>query len=405
MKRKILISFLMFGVAFSLCACNKELEEDNNTISGKNCLIVYYSWSGNSRTVANELRSLLNCDIVEITPATPYTTNYSDMLNVAQNEISAIDASGIYPAITTDIDSIDKYTTVFVCYPLWWSRMATPVQSFLNKHSEKLNGKTIALVCTSSSSGISGTIADARRICPSSIFTESLHIRSANVSNARNLLSEWLENINVSTENPNNNETMKIKITVGSTVFTATLYDNATAQDLITLLPVSVEFSDYNNTEKICNLPRRLTTENAPAGYDPSVGDICIYAPWGNICIFYRDFGYASGLIPVGRFNSGIESFGAISGNFTARIELASGSNTKVEVVEDADYQVYPNPTSDYITVSGEFEQLTLLNANGVTVAETKENAISINKLPKGVYFLKIKDKHKQTITRKTIIK
>ena len=203
MKQRFFILFLMFGITFSLSACNsdnsvspeEENQENNNANSDENCLIVYYSWSGNSRSIANELHSILNCDMVEILPATPYTTDYNTMLTVAQSEISAIDGSGSYPAITNNLDSIGDYDTIFVCYPLWWSRMATPAQSFLHKHREQLNGKTIALVCTSGSSGISGTVADARRICPNSVFTEALYIRSASVSNARNLLTQWLETI------------------------------------------------------------------------------------------------------------------------------------------------------------------------------------------------------------------
>jgi hypothetical protein len=61
-------------------------------------------------------------------------------------------------------------------------------------------------------------------------------------------------------------------------------------------------------TEKISNLPRRLSTEGAPAGSDPSIGDIAYYSPWGNLAIFYRDFRYSSGLIKLGKIDSGIEA-------------------------------------------------------------------------------------------------
>ncbi|MDR0619941.1 MAG: T9SS type A sorting domain-containing protein [Bacteroidales bacterium] len=286
MKRRFFILFMMIGVALSINACNsdndasseEENQENINANSGSGNLIVFYSWSGNSRAIANELHSILNCDMVEILPATPYTTDYNTVLDVAQSEISAIDRSGSYPSITNNLDSIGDYDAIFVCYPLWWSRMATPAQSFLHKHSEKLNGKTVALVCTSASSGISGTVADARRICPNSVFTEALHIRSANVANARNLLTQWLE-------------------TIG----------------------------------------------------------------------------------------------------------LSGSSNTGIQAVNNADYQIYPNPARDYVQVSGEFEQLTLLNANGATVAETRENIVSVKSLPTGIYFLIIKSKTMKEFVRKVV--
>jgi len=102
---------------------------------------------------------------------------------------------------------------------------------------------------------------------------------------------------------------MKIKLRVGDTVLTATLIDSATTRDFISLLPLTLTSKDYAGTEKISDLPKRLSTENAPSGSDPSVGDITYYAPWGNLAIFYRDFGYSSGLVILGRIDNGIEAF------------------------------------------------------------------------------------------------
>jgi uncharacterized Fe-S center protein len=80
--------------------------------------------------------------------------------------------------------------------------------------------------------------------------------------------------------------------------------------------------------------------------------------------------------------------------------------NTGIEAVDVQDeYQVYPNPASDYVQVSGDFEQLTLLDAKGATIAGTVEKTISIKSLPAGIYFLKIKGKGKREIVRKIIKK
>ena len=58
------------------------------------------------------------------------------------------------------------------------------------------------------------------------------------------------------------------------------------ARDFISLLPLTLTLEDYAKTEKISDLPRTLTKERAPAGSDPSVGDITYYSPWGNLAIF-----------------------------------------------------------------------------------------------------------------------
>jgi hypothetical protein len=105
--------------------------------------------------------------------------------------------------------------------------------------------------------------------------------------------------------------TMKIRLTVNGKALTATLIDNATSRDFLSLLPMTLTLEDYAATEKISQLPRRLSTEGAPAGIDPSVGDITYYAPWGNLAIFYRDFRYASGLIRLGTIDSGAEALNA----------------------------------------------------------------------------------------------
>jgi hypothetical protein len=99
----------------------------------------------------------------------------------------------------------------------------------------------------------------------------------------------------------------KIRMTIEGKVITATLDDNASARDFLSLLPMTVTLNDYNRIEKVSDLPGRLSTEGAPAGIDPSVGDITYYAPWGNLAVFYQDFGYAQGLVRLGRIESGIE--------------------------------------------------------------------------------------------------
>ena len=104
---------------------------------------------------------------------------------------------------------------------------------------------------------------------------------------------------------------MRIRLTSDGKAIEATLLDNATARDFLSLLPMTLTLEDYNATEKIAHPPRKLSTAGAPKGVDPSVGDIAYYAPWGNLALFYKDFGYSSGLIKLGRIDSGIEALSA----------------------------------------------------------------------------------------------
>ena len=101
---------------------------------------------------------------------------------------------------------------------------------------------------------------------------------------------------------------MKIRMKLEDAVITATLTDSQTTQDFISLLPLTLTLEDYAGTEKISYLPQELSTEGAPAGSDPSVGDITYYAPWGNLAILYEDLGYASGLVILGKIDGGLEA-------------------------------------------------------------------------------------------------
>jgi hypothetical protein len=116
-------------------------------------------------------------------------------------------------------------------------------------------------------------------------------------------------------------DTMKIRIDVGGTVITATLDDNETSRDFASLLPLTLTLTDYAATEKISDLPRRLSTEGAPAGTDPSVGDIAFYAPWGNLALFYRDAPYAPGLVRLGRIDGTVDALRR-TGPLAATIDL-----------------------------------------------------------------------------------
>jgi hypothetical protein len=104
-------------------------------------------------------------------------------------------------------------------------------------------------------------------------------------------------------------KTMKIRMDMDGTRVTATLDDNATSRDFISLLPLTLTLEDYNGTEKISNLPKKLSTKDAPAGIDPSIGDITYYSPWGNVAFFYKDFGYSRGLVKLGRIDSPLDAF------------------------------------------------------------------------------------------------
>lgn len=115
----------------------------------------------------------------------------------------------------------------------------------------------------------------------------------------------------------------RIKLTFEDNEIYALINNSKAGNDFLSLLPLSVKAEDFNSTEKIFYLSKKLNTQNEPDGINPKAGDITYYAPWGNIAIFYKNFRYSNNLIYLGKFEntSDIEKLSNIKGNFDIRIE------------------------------------------------------------------------------------
>ena len=163
-------------------------------------LIVYYSFTNNTHTIATELQSQTGADLLRIEPAEEdldyAANNYAIGSALIQAIRNAPDDAASYPAIKpTNINPAD-YDTIIIGAPLWWSNMAAPLQTFLFQHGSQMKGKNIALIVSSASSGISGVETDMRRLVPEgNIISPSLWIRSSQTHSCSTMIAEWLEQI------------------------------------------------------------------------------------------------------------------------------------------------------------------------------------------------------------------
>lgn len=101
-------------------------------------------------------------------------------------------------------------------------------------------------------------------------------------------------------------ENMRLQIKVGDLAVEGTLEDNAITQQLTALSPVSMEMKDYAGQERIGYPPEKLGTKGNKFGLFPKEGDIALFAPWGNLCVFIKDASYSGDLIYLGKINSGL---------------------------------------------------------------------------------------------------
>lgn len=114
----------------------------------------------------------------------------------------------------------------------------------------------------------------------------------------------------------------RIKLTVnGNEEVFANIEDNVASRDFLDMLPLTLTFEDFNNTEKIANIPSELNIEGLPSGYTPESGDLAYYAPWGNISVFYKDFRYSDSLYKLGTLESGADIFENMNEDFEVTIE------------------------------------------------------------------------------------
>ena len=98
--------------------------------------------------------------------------------------------------------------------------------------------------------------------------------------------------------------------TAGGAEIRVRIADNPTSRDFVSMLPLTLTFSDFNAMEKISYLPRRLTTEGS-AGRAPANGELVYFVPWGNLGFFYdvarRDASFDDRVIPIGTIESGYD--------------------------------------------------------------------------------------------------
>lgn len=118
----------------------------------------------------------------------------------------------------------------------------------------------------------------------------------------------------------NNPSTSKMKITIGNTVFTATLYDNPSATAFTALFPLTINMTELNNNEKYYDLPNNLPT-NASIGGDIKVGDLTLYGS-NTLVLFYKNFNTSYSYTKLGYVDNPTELASALgNGNVIVKFE------------------------------------------------------------------------------------
>lgn len=175
--KKLMVLLLSLVLVFVLAACGQsqnsndsassEASSSENTTTastedtsdqtegtGGKTLVVYYSATGNTESVANTIAEETGGDLFELEPADPYTDadlDWTDDDSRVSHEYENEDQRDV-ELVSATVDNWDEYDTVFIGYPIWWGIAAWPVNEFVETND--FTDKTVIPFCTSSSSGL-----------------------------------------------------------------------------------------------------------------------------------------------------------------------------------------------------------------------------------------------------------
>ena len=179
MRKKSFLSFLIM-LLFAVTSCSSDeptTTEPGSNLSGDagKTLIVYFSWGGNTKTVANHIHDLIGGDIVEVETVIPYPDTYEE--------------------VKTKVDNMDEYDTLIVGTPIWGGHLTPAMKSFLASYN--LSGKAIAPFCTHGGSGTAQSVNDIHSVCPNSTILGSLAVYGSRAESSRTDVEKWLKQIEI----------------------------------------------------------------------------------------------------------------------------------------------------------------------------------------------------------------
>lgn len=153
---------------------------------GNHTLVAYFSWSGNTEQMAKMIQENTNADLFEISPVTPYTSDYNALLDQAQQEQS----DNARPEISAEVENWDDYDVVFVGYPNWWNDAPMIIYTFLESYD--WSGKTLIPFCTSGGSGFGQSLDSVEESSAGAVMGEGLHVMGDDVEGAQEDVTEWI---------------------------------------------------------------------------------------------------------------------------------------------------------------------------------------------------------------------
>lgn len=152
-------------------------------------LIAYYSRTGNTRTVAEQIQRCTGGDLFELRTTHAYPEDYKATTEQARREQDEY----FRPQLTARVDTMDARGMVFIGYPNWWGTMPMAFFTFLEAYD--FSGKTLVPFCTHEGSGLGRGPADIARLCPEAKRLTGFAVRGRNVASAQPDVERWVKSL------------------------------------------------------------------------------------------------------------------------------------------------------------------------------------------------------------------
>lgn len=188
---KVTAAWLLAGVSAPLLPYPSSTFAAETGAGGRKILITYFSRTGNTREIANQIHKTVGGEIIELLTVKPYPEDYEAVKKQAMQELN----SGFKPALKTEFKAIGSYDVIFVGTPIWWGTMSAPVKSFLSQYN--LSGKTIAPFVTHAGSSLGRSISDVHSLCPHATILDGLAIWGKEAKTAQKDVSAWVHGLRV----------------------------------------------------------------------------------------------------------------------------------------------------------------------------------------------------------------
>ena len=155
-------------------------------------LVVYYSYTGNTKMIAERIQKMLKCDVLEIKPVIPYSTDYQTVVDEEQNN----ESTGKTPEIEKINKDLSKYDEIIVGTPVWWYTIAPVIRTFLKENN--LKDKIIKPFATNAG-WLGQTFKEIERLCPDSKVEKGMNIvfesYSDNLVTSTEQIDNWINSL------------------------------------------------------------------------------------------------------------------------------------------------------------------------------------------------------------------